>query len=123
MMKTKKQIFTIGHSTHSTREFMKILKAHDIEMLVDVRHYPGSRHCPQFGKVRLKASLTRNKISYIHIEELGGRRRADKESHDNDGWRSAQFRGYADYMKTGEFQEGLQRLIKIAQEKKTVIMC
>jgi len=116
-------IFTIGHSTRSTREFMKILKAYDIEVLVDIRHYPGSRYCPQFGKVRLRQSLKRNGIEYIHLLSLGGRRRVDKESHLNDGWRSLQFRGYADYMQTEEFKEGLKELVGIAKERATAIMC
>lgn len=122
-MAKEKVIFTIGHSTRTTREFMKILKAYDIEVLVDIRHYPGSRAFPQFGKSRLKQSLKRNGIEYIHLIELGGRRRANKESDLNEGWRSPQFRGYADYMQTDEFKEGLKELIKIAKNKITVIMC
>src|ERR1044072_467974 len=78
-------LFTIGHSTHTTREFIRILKAFDIELLVDVRHYPGSRYCPQFGKARLRRNLTRNKIDYLHMVSLGGRRRPDKESTLNIG--------------------------------------
>jgi uncharacterized protein (DUF488 family) len=117
------KIFTIGHSTHTTREFIRILKAYDIEVLVDVRHYPGSRFCPQFGKVRLKNNLVRNGIDYIHLVSLGGRRSANKESHQNDGWRSPQFKGYADYMQTPEFKEGLRELIDIAKKKTVAIMC
>lgn len=116
-------IFTIGHSTHTSGEFLKILKAFDIETLVDVRHYPGSRYCPQFGKARLRQSLKRHGIHYVHLLSLGGRRKVDKNSHLNDGWRSAQFRGYADYMQTKEFREGLKELIGIAKESTTAIMC
>lgn len=122
-MKNKKIIFTIGHSTHSSREFIKILKAYDVECLVDIRHYPGSRYCPQFGKARLRANLRRNGIEYIHLQSLGGRRRVDKDSNINDGWRSVQFRGYADYMQTNEFREGLKELIEIAKNTTVVIMC
>jgi uncharacterized protein (DUF488 family) len=106
----KRTIFTIGHSTHSTREFMRILN-------------PGSRYCPQFGKSRLKQSCKRNEIEYAHLVDLGGRRRVDKDSHLNEGWRSAQFRGYADYMQTGEFKKALRELIKIAKDKEVAIMC
>ena len=122
-MKKKKIIFTIGHSTRSTREFIKILRAHSIEALVDIRHYPGSRYCPQFGKARLKRNLERNGIRYVHLVSLGGRRRAMPESEQNRGWRSAQFRGYADYMQTKEFREGLKELLTLAKEFTVAIMC
>ncbi|WPU66687.1 DUF488 domain-containing protein [Peredibacter starrii] len=119
----RKTIYTIGHSTHPTREFMKILKSYGIELLVDVRHYPGSRHCPQFGKARLRKNLERNGIQYKHLLALGGRRRVDKESELNVGWRSPQFRGYADYMQTQEFKEGLKELMNLASKSKVAIMC
>lgn len=116
-------IFTIGHSTHSTREFIKILKSFDVEMLVDVRHYPGSRHCPQFGKARLKRNLLRNNIEYLHMEELGGRRRVNKNSELNAAWKNPAFRGYADYMQTKEFKAALKTLMKLSKNKRVVIMC
>jgi len=122
-MARKKLIFTIGHSTRTTREFINILKSFDIEMLIDIRHYPGSRHCPQFGKSRLKQNLERNEIRYFHLESLGGRRRADKDSNLNAGWRSAQFRGYADYMQTKDFKKGLRELISLSKKSRVVIMC
>lgn len=102
---------------------MKILKAYDIEILIDIRHYPGSRYCPQFGKARLRQNLLRNGIEYVHLMSLGGRRSADKTSHQNDGWRSAQFRGYADYMQTREFKDGLKELIALAKKNTVAIMC
>lgn len=122
-MKAPNLLFTIGHSNRSTREFVKILKAYDIEVLVDVRHYPGSRHNPQFGKSRLKQTLSRHNIKYFHLEDLGGRRRPNKESEENSGWRSPQFKGYADYMQTVEFHSALKELIRIAKKSTTVIMC
>lgn len=102
---------------------MKILESYDIEVLVDVRHYPGSRAFPQFGKARLKRSLEKHNIEYIHLEILGGRRKVNPKLHVNEGWRSPQFRGYADYMQTSEFKTGLKELMKIAKKKNTVIMC
>lgn len=122
-MRQKKIIYTIGHSNRTTREFIKILKAFEIEKLVDIRHYPGSRHVPQFGKARLRQNLLRNNIGYQHIEDLGGRRRPDKSSHENSGWRSPQFRGYADYMQGSDFKVALKELISLAKNEKIVIMC
>ncbi|MBC7714170.1 MAG: DUF488 domain-containing protein [Rhizobacter sp.] len=118
----RKIIFTIGHSTHSIKDFIEMLDENQIEHLVDVRHYPGSKYCPQFGKVNLKNSLKKVGINYTHLEILGGRRRPT-ESDLNSGWRSPQFRGYADYMLTKEFKEGLSQLIELAKKEKTVIMC
>lgn len=100
-----------------------MLNSNDIKVLVDVRHYPGSRYCPQFNKDRLKKSLTKTKIRYVHMEELGGRRRPDKNSELNAGWKSPQFRGYADYMQTSDFKEALKKLMVLAKSKRTAIMC
>lgn len=45
-----KRIWTIGHSTRSADEFVKLLAMHKIGMLVDIRSFPGSRRYPQFNK-------------------------------------------------------------------------
>jgi uncharacterized protein (DUF488 family) len=116
-------IFTIGHSTHALKEFMDMLEAYDVELLVDVRHYPGSRRFPHFNKERLQKSLNKRGIDYLHLEKLGGRRKLNKDSDLNLGWRSPQFRGYADYMQTIEFNEALKELMSVAKTKVTVIMC
>ena len=118
-----KTLFTIGHSTHPIEEFLHILKAYKISLLVDVRHYPGSRPCPQFGEQPQKSSLENAGIEYISMIGLGGRRKKVKDSLLNAGWRSPQFRGYADFMQTNEFKENLDKLITIAEEKNTAIMC
>lgn len=119
----KKHLYTIGHSNRTIKEFLGLLKAFDIQCLVDIRHYPGSRHCPQFKKERLRKSLERAGIEYLHMESLGGRRRVNKESDENAGWRNAAFRGYADFMQTKEFKDALKDLMSLAVKKKIVIMC
>lgn len=116
-------IYTIGHSTHTTREFIKILKSFGITLLVDIRSYPGSRYCPQFGKARLTRNLLRNHIGYLHMEGLGGRRHVNKEMDLNLAWKNLNFRGYADYMQTKEFKENLKQLIKISKKETIAIMC
>jgi len=116
------QVWTVGHSTRSAEEFNEILAAHKVEALVDVRTFPGSRRYPQFNKETLSGNLEENGISYFHVPELGGRRTARKDSH-NTAWKNASFRGYADHMETEEFQQGIQRLLEIASQKRTAIMC
>jgi len=119
---TTKEIFTIGHSTRTIEEFIELLKAHDIEELVDVRTVPKSAYNPQFGNTRLEKSLAKAGIAYLHEEKLGGLRHAKKDSR-NLGWRNKSFRGYADYMATEEFASGLDDLMNIAEKKRTTIMC
>jgi uncharacterized protein (DUF488 family) len=117
-----KSIHTIGHSTHTIDEFIALLKHHRIKQLVDVRSIPKSRHCPQFNSDSLQESLEKAHIRYELIKKLGGRRHGRKDSV-NLGWRNASFRGYADYMATPEFAEGLEELMRIARARQSAIMC
>jgi uncharacterized protein (DUF488 family) len=116
------EIWTVGHSTHSILEFVSILQAHHITGLADVRRFPGTKRHPQFNQEQLSEWLARDGIEYVHFAELGGRRRAQPNSPNN-VWRNEAFRGYADYMMTNPFQMGMQRLLELAQRKRTAIMC
>ena len=100
-------IFTIGHSTRPIDELIRLLKAHGVQRVVDVRTIPRSRHNPQFNRDQLSPALHRVKIHYRHMPGLGGLRRARPDSA-NAGWRNASFRGYADYMQTPEFDDSLE---------------
>ena len=115
-------LYTIGHSTHSIEEFIALLNAHRVRDLVDVRSIPKSRHVPQFNTDELASSLRAANIEYTHLKSLGGRRHSRKDSI-NTGWRNTSFRGYADYMATPEFAEGLATLTQIASITPTAIMC
>jgi uncharacterized protein (DUF488 family) len=115
-------IFTVGHGTKSIDEFTGLLKTYEVQRIVDVRTIPKSRHNPQFNKEFLPKSLKRVRIGYIHIKGLGGLRHAKKDSV-NKAWRNASFRGFADYMQTEDFKKSIERLIKIAKQKKIAIMC
>jgi hypothetical protein len=118
----KLTVFTIGHSTRTIEDFLAMLAAHGVQRLVDVRTIPKSRRVPQFNSDALAASLRKQGIDYLHMKSLGGLRHAKKDSA-NLGWHNASFRGYADYMATKEFRDGLQHLLDLAGEKRTVIMC
>jgi len=117
-----KTIYTIGHSTRTIAEFLELLKAHHIQEVVDVRTVPKSRHNPQFGQDQLPSTLKQAGIGYVHLKQLGGLRHPSKDSI-NLGWNNLSFRGFADYMATGEFQQGLQELQEIAANKTVAIMC
>ena len=115
-------IFTIGHSTRPIDEFIGLLQAHGVERLVDVRTVPKSRFNPQFGGEQLAASLERAGLCYLHLPGLGGLRRPRPDST-NTGWRNESFRGYADYMQTRDFEEGLARVIELAGAERIALMC
>ena len=117
-----KTIFTIGHSNHPFEEFLEMLKAFEIETLVDIRRYPGSRKYPHFNKDHLEKSLPEKEIQYLHYEDLGGRRKVKPDSH-NTAWRLDSFRGYADYMETDSFQKAIEKLEILAKEKRVAYMC
>lgn len=117
-----KTIYTIGHSTHTIEQFIRLLQAFAIAAVVDVRAVPRSRRNPQFSQVPLAAELAAQRIEYTHLEGLGGHRRTTAASI-NTGWQNRSFRGYADYMQTPEFAESLERLVEIAGAGRTAIMC
>jgi uncharacterized protein (DUF488 family) len=109
------RIFTIGHSTRTQDEFIAILREFKIEMLVDIRRFPGSRRLPHFNRQELEQTLPAAGIEYIWLEDLGGRRSGPKlADSQNPGLTSPGFRHYADYMQTEQFQKAVERLIQIA---------
>ena len=123
MNPTRPHLFTIGHSTRTSAEFIALLTARGVARIVDVRSFPGSRRHPQFGKDALRAALAAAGIGYIHIVSLGGRRRRqDVPDHDTH-WRNPAFANYADYTKTEPFREGLAELETLARQEPVAIMC
>ena len=115
-------IWTIGHSTRTIEEFVDLLHRYQIEILVDVRHFPGSRRLPHFNKAALYHTLSAAGIHYEHLIELGGRLPVRPDSR-NLLRRNASFRGYADYMETKPFSDGVDRLLEIARAGRTAVMC
>jgi uncharacterized protein (DUF488 family) len=119
------EVFTIGHSTHPIERFVELLQRHEIEVLADVRRFPGSRRNPQFNVGPLRESLAAMGIAFEPMgDELGGRRKPSKVAQGPAAvWRNDAFRGYAEYMETPEFAAGLERLEGLARERRTAVMC
>ena len=113
---------TIGHSTHSLKEFIALLKQYEVTHLVDVRTIARSAYNPQFNESRLRTALRKQHIKYTHLSGLGGLRHPLADSI-NKGWLNASFRGYADYMQTEEFSKNIEVLIEWAHEGQIAIMC
>lgn len=115
-------VFTVGHSTRPVEEFLALLAAHGVTLLMDVRTVPGSAHNPQYNREALSGALTAHGIGYQHLAGLGGFRKTHPGSP-NAGWRNRSFRGYADYMQTPEFAAHLDSLIGRAGRERLAVMC
>ncbi|MEO8005930.1 MAG: DUF488 domain-containing protein [Betaproteobacteria bacterium] len=116
------RIWTIGHSTLAADDFLALLAAHSIEIVADVRRFPASRRHPQFNSATLSRLLSDGGVGYVHLAELGGRRAPAPDSI-NTGWRDPGFRGYADYMQTPLFGDGMARLLDAATQRPCAVMC
>jgi uncharacterized protein (DUF488 family) len=116
-------IFTIGHSNHLLDRFLALLVQHEVEALVDIRRFPGSRKHPHFHRDNLAATLPKSGVDYHWLEALGGRRHKQRDESPNLGLENKSFRNYADYMLTDEFREGVEKLLEVARRKRTAIMC
>jgi uncharacterized protein (DUF488 family) len=115
-------LLTIGHSNRPIEAFLAMLEGHGVELLVDVRTVPRSRYNPQFNRETLPGTLAAAGIAHLHMPGLGGLRHPRPDST-NTGWRNLNFRGYADYMQTPEFERHLEDLLQEAAQRHTVIMC
>ncbi len=115
-------VYTIGHSNRPIEEFIGLLREHGIERVLDIRTVPKSRHNPQFGQDQLPDSLAQAGIGYEYIRELGGLRKARKDTP-NGAWRNASFRGYADHMQSPEFNEHVDIVARMAQSTRCALMC
>lgn len=115
-------VWTVGHSTRSFEELVTVLHDAGIEQLADVRTVPKSRRLPHFNQQSLEEELPKQGVRYVHLPRLGGFRRALADSP-NTAWRNASFRGYADYMRTDDFDEAIDELRDLAGRARTAIMC
>lgn len=116
------RIFSVGHSTHELAELVGRLRFYEVEQVVDVRRHPGSRRLPWFNHDALALELPAEQLHYVHLPELGGRRRPSPGSP-NGGWNVKGFRGYADHMASREFTAGLEELEELARRRATSMMC
>jgi uncharacterized protein (DUF488 family) len=99
------------------------LKAHGIEILVDIRAFPLSRRLPHFNRESLESELPKHGIRYVWMKALGGYRKAIRKDSPHTALRNASFRNYADYTLTPEFVEAMDELLQFATHSRTAYMC
>ena len=106
---TEPPLYTIGHSTRTVAELVAVLKAWEVTILVDIRHFTRSRANPQFNARSLRPRLEQAGISYVEAPALGGRRGRSKTAipERNAGWEHPAFKNYADHAETPEFETRL----------------
>ena len=115
-------LYTIGHGTRSLDELVEVLTEAGVRVLVDVRTAPGSRRNPQFSSDSLSAACAAAGIRYAWERDLGGFRRPRPDSP-HVAIRNDAFRGYADHMRSEAFAEALERVMSLARNEPTAVMC
>lgn len=122
-MTERAPLLTVGHGTLTADELARVLHGAGVELLVDVRSYPGSRRHPQFGRDAMARWVPDDAgIAYDWAPGLGGRRRTSPASR-NTALTHPAFRGYADYMATPEFAAALDHLMTERAGRRTAVMC
>jgi uncharacterized protein (DUF488 family) len=118
------RIFTVGHGARALDDFIAILVGAGVDLLVDVRRYPGSRRNAHFSQNRMRLTLPARGISYEWWgDTLGGRRKPESHDDRHVAWRNASFRAYAAYMDTPTFRGSLDSLEGRCATSNLVIMC
>ena len=115
-------ILTVGHGAQTADELGETLRTAGVEVLFDIRRYPGSRRHPQFNAGEMSRWLGACAVDYRWVESLGGRRQPAADSP-NVGLDNDQFRAYADHMATDEFRAGMAEVLEAARSRRVAVMC
>jgi uncharacterized protein (DUF488 family) len=118
-------ICTVGHSNRTLEAFAGLLRAAQVRLVVDIRSVPRSRHNPQFDSDAIEEGLGAHRIGYTPIRELGGLRARSKTvaPEVNGFWIHPGFHHFADCALSADFRTGLDRLLGLADERRSAIMC
>jgi uncharacterized protein (DUF488 family) len=116
------ELLTVGHGAQAAETFATLVTSAGVELVVDIRRFPGSRRHPQFGQTEMARWLPELDVAYRWEERLGGRR-TGAEASPNLGLRNAAFRAYADYMGTTGFRSAMEDLLHVAAQSQSAVMC
>jgi uncharacterized protein (DUF488 family) len=111
------RLLTVGHGTATPEELSARLVAARVELLVDVRRFPGSRRHPHLSREGIAEWVP---VDYRWEERLGGRRPLPPDSPDV-ALRNASFRGYASWMRGADFRAALEQVL--AEPRRSAVMC
>lgn len=113
------RVYTIGHSRHTTEDFIALLRQHGIDTLIDVRSQPYSQWADQFNRELLQHDLAQVGMGYVYMgDTLGGR------PHDQALYRYGEERpDYKKMMTTPVYRQGIRTLLSLAEGHAVVVMC
>ena len=115
-------VHTVGHGTLAADALASLVEEAGVELVVDVRAYPGSRRHPHFGRQAMEEWLPAAGVDYLWLPALGGRRRSVPSSQ-HVALRNDAFRAYADHMETAGFVAGVDDLLAYAEDRSLAVMC
>nr|WP_239521260.1 DUF488 domain-containing protein [Blastococcus saxobsidens] len=115
---------TVGHGPEDRSALGARLSGAGVQLLVDVRRFPGSRNNPDVQREALAGWLPDAGIDYRWEERLGGRRTLPAGEPAADGWWTVtQFAAYAAHTRTPEFTAALDQVLADAAERTVAVMC
>ena len=121
------ELYTVGHSVHPGEYFLGLLRMHRIEILADVRTFPGSRFHPQYNRKRLEAALGEAGIEYHWLGERLGGRPGDPRFYPEGKRITPGYRfprpDFGLMMQQDWFRQGIDELLAIAASGRTAILC
>lgn len=101
-------MYSLGHSTVPVEDLVALAKGAGIDLIADIRRFPGSRRNPQFKRENLEVELPTHGIEYRWLgETLGGFRKG----------------GYEPWTTTDDFHRGLAELEELARDHTVGFMC
>jgi uncharacterized protein (DUF488 family) len=111
-------LHTVGHSNQPFESFLRLLRRHEIELIIDCRSYPRSRYAHQFDRESIESSLRSYEIAYRFMgRELGGRP-AEKHFYDDNGRVL-----YSLLAGTPRFKGSIEQAVILAQDYRVALMC
>jgi uncharacterized protein (DUF488 family) len=117
-------LISVGHGLLDRERLTDLLVSADVEALVDIRRYPGSRRDPSVNRDELAVWMPRAGIAYRTDGRLGGRRRLPADAPREDPWwKVEQFAAYAAHTRTPEFGAALTELLEQSRRMSTAMMC
>jgi uncharacterized protein (DUF488 family) len=117
------ELLTVGHGRLDEERLGSLLRDAAVELLVDVRRFPGSRANPAVSQDALPRWLPEIGVEYRWDERLGGRRRLPEDGDEDPWWQVDAFRAYAAHTRTGEFRAAMEQLFGEAQTRRIAVMC